>query len=128
MELNELATREKHEAGAEMQVVNPNTGEKTDFFIMLYVPDCDHMTALQKDHERHSMEVMFGNKEDTRELDIEKAVAAIKSWHGLTEGGSEVKFTKRKAEKLLSESPPIKKQILNFFGNRVNFNSTASKN
>lgn len=123
MEIGEICTREAHEAGAELNILHPSTGEETDLFIIVLGPDSrEWRRAIKTDLTKLLAKKAQGiTEEDLVDSDIDKLVSITSGWRGLTDKGAEVKFTKEKCKQLYSDSPRIMDQVDKFIGDSRNF-------
>ena len=122
MEFNSLLTQEAHEEGAEVQIVNPNTGEKTDVFIKVLGPDSkEFRTAVKVAMRKAIANSAKDDPEDDTETDIEQIAAATIGWRGIMSEGKELPFTKKQCKDLYRKAPSILDQVNRFIGNYRNF-------
>lgn len=119
MKLSEIKTKQAHESGVLMTVINPSDGKETDFKIQIVGADSSVY--------RRSVRELASRIASGQELDQDNEQAIIISnlildWSGLVDDdGNEVKFTREIAESLLQNSPWLCDQIERFVNNRSNF-------
>ncbi len=123
MDINELYTVEACEKGAELQIVNPITGEKTDCYIEVMGVDSKAFREAKRQSQRKAVEV--AKKEDSS-LDVDEITAGMLAdvtvgWRGFTSKGKAVKFSKKAAKELYANSPDIANQVDLFMSKRANF-------
>lgn len=116
MKFSELLTADIHEDGAEINIISPVTGKKTDVFIKVRGPDSkafrDAIMAMNRkkiDDENQSM--------------VDVLVASTIEWRGLVEddGKTELKFSQELAKTIYEKSPDVANQVMAFIGQRQNF-------
>ena len=125
MDIESLYTLGDHEDGAEMQVINPVTGEETQAFITLKGMDSlAHREAMSL-----SKTLSLGLKQKSKEA-LEKRKIEIRSealakctvsWRGFSSKGEELVFSQEKAKELYYNSQGIADQVDNFMVQRANF-------
>jgi len=120
MDLNQLATVEKHEAGAECQLHDPQTGEKGDGVIIIKGVDSKAWRLAQKGQRRK-----YKDADDVDMFDHEYLYPVIAScitgWRGLTKGKDEFEYSEENALWLCENSPSIVTQLFSFLLDRENF-------
>ena len=127
MELKSICTVEAHEEGAEMRVVNPITGEETDFYITVKGFDSKVFRKVSRRKQRALFAALADKDKDKdkeldeEELDAEGLAEATIGWRGLTVNGEEYVFTQERAKDLYKQSPGIRNQLDIFVANRKNF-------
>lgn len=119
MDITSLFTVEKHEAGAELQVVSPLTGEPTEFYIKLAGVDSLRFRNARDEISKKMVEAM--REGDEYESGVELLVAATIDWRGLENDGKDMKFSEKRARELYTASPGIAEQADRFIGNRKNY-------
>lgn len=119
MNFDDLLTQEAHEEGAEINILNPNTGEKTDVFIKVLGPDSKAWRASMKGAWRKI--VASSKDEDLIEDDIERLASVTIGWRGLTKDGKELEFSKKACKDLYRKSPRVFDQVDRFIGDYKNF-------
>ena len=114
MDINTLYTADAHEEGAEIQIVSPLDGEKTDFYITLQGIDSKtYRKAVRAYHRKLIAE------EEGGEIDL--LVAITKSWRGLNDGKKDIEFTPEMARDVYVNAPSVSTQIDAFVADRKNF-------
>lgn len=120
MEINQLATVEQHEAGAECQLQNPQTGEKGDGVIIIKGVDSKAWRSAQKKQR--------GKYKDDKEVDIfdheylyPVIAACITEWRNLKKDGKEFEYSEKNALWLCENSPATVTQLFSFLLDRQNF-------
>jgi len=120
MDLNQLATVEQHEAGAECQLQNPQTGEKDDGVILIRGVDSKAWREAQKAQRRK-----YKAEQDVDMFDHEYLYPIIAScitgWRNLTKGDEEFEYSEKNALWLCENSPSIVTQLFSFLLDRENF-------
>ena len=86
MDINNLYTVEAHEEGAEIRIVSPLDGKKTDFYISVQGVDSKAYRTAVKAYHRKLL-----NDEEGGEIEL--IVAITKGWRGLVDGDKEVEFS-----------------------------------
>jgi hypothetical protein len=120
MEIEALYTAPAHEAGAEVQICNPVTGKKTDFYISVKGVDSKTFREQQRAQQRAIVNALKG-KEELKTDEYAVIVECTTGWRGLKDGGKEVPFSKEAARAMYENSPNIAEQVDNFIVNRANF-------
>ena len=133
MEFNKLATAKYHDNGAECNILDPVSGEPTDFYIKICGADSKVWRKQKKIQTRKLLNARSQSDEpdfdyekagiDFEAMDIEALVNATIDWHGLSDNNKEVKFSKDIANELYENSPSIVRQLIDFLGNGENFTS-----
>ena len=114
MDINTLYTADAHEEGAEIQIVSPLDGEKTDFYITLQGIDSKtYRKAVRAYHRKLIAE------EEGGEIDL--LVAITKDWRGLSKGKEKIPFSPDAARDLYVNAPSVTAQIDTFVADRKNF-------
>jgi hypothetical protein len=122
MDIKDLDTRSKAEAGAEMQVFNPLTGKMSDFHITIKGIDSDEYRSQSANlREQLMTSKMLKQDFDREACEIETFVAITIGWRGLEDGGKEVKFTEKRCRQLYKSAPYVRDQLDRFIANRANF-------
>ncbi|MDT8372333.1 MAG: hypothetical protein RQ783_10155, partial [Gammaproteobacteria bacterium] len=102
MDINELYTAEVHEAGVDVQLVNPK-GDLIDAFIKFVGPDSKTYKDVFRWVDKGAMMVRSGaadvNIDDYSDAKVYAKLA--KDWRGLESNGKPVKFTQESVEALL---------------------------
>jgi hypothetical protein len=133
MEFNKLATAKHHDNGAECNILDPVSGEPTDFFIKICGADSKLWRKEKKMQTRTLLNIRAKSKDedfdyeehgvDFEAMDIESLSNATIDWRGLVDNGKEVKCTKENAIELYENSPSVVRQLIEFLGNGENFMS-----
>jgi len=133
MEFNKLATAKHHDNGAECNILDPISGEPTDFFIKICGADSKVWRKEKKMQTRKLLSVRSQSTDedfdyevagiDFEAMDIVALVNATIDWRGLVNNGKEVKCSKEMAHELYDNSPSIVRQLIEFLGNGENFTS-----
>jgi len=124
MEFDKLATTASHEAGAEVNILSPVDGSKTDVFIKIQGADSK---AWRKEKKRQTSKIIAAKAEGKLEeldfdaMDVDALVAITMDWKGITKGGKKFDCTPENARALYEQSPPIVEQLLRFLGDTANF-------
>ncbi len=122
MEFNDLMTRPHHEKGAELNLVDPNTGELTDVFLTVLGSESDAVIDALKEEETARVRAMFSKEEfDQRGHDVKVVLAMVTDWRGIKQDGKDLKYSPAKAKKLFEQTPAIRRQVRNFSGKPSNF-------
>jgi hypothetical protein len=131
MDIKSLYTVEAHESGAEMRVKD-QYGKLTDMYITVSGVDSLAWRAEKLSMEKEALkkygefEESLDSKKIAEESDklTSKGLANITlSWRGFVSDGEDFEFTKERAAELYTCAPYIRKQLDDFFSNRVNFTS-----
>lgn len=120
MEIGKLATIERHEAGAEFQLVDPLTGEKEDAVFKVQGTDSlAWRTALKRQRRDHieDEEIDFSDHEFLWPL----IASVITDWTGLEKDNKEFEYSVENAEWLCKNSPMVVNQVFSFIVDRENF-------
>jgi len=120
MDLNRLATVEHHEAGAECQLHDPQTGKPDDGVIIIQGVDSKAWRNAQKKQRKES--------KDSEEIDLFDheylypiIAACITGWRNLKKGKEEFEYNQENALWLCENSPTLVTQLFSFVINRENF-------
>ena len=120
MEINQLATVERHEAGAEFQLADPLTGEKEDAVFLVQGTDSSSWRKALKEQRRANLDaddVDFTDHEYLWPL----VAAVIIDWSHLEKDGKAFKYSEDNANWLCKNSPMVVNQIFSFIVDRENF-------
>jgi len=120
MEINQLVTVERHEAGAEFQLVDPLTGEKEDAVFKVQGTDSRAWRKALKEQRRANMDaedIDFSDHEYLWPL----VAAIIIDWRGLKKANKAFKYSEENARWLCQNAPMVVNQIFSFIVNRENF-------
>lgn len=124
MEFDKLATTASHEAGAEVNILSPVDGSKTDVFIKIQGADSK---AWRREKKRQTSKIIAAKAEgkleelDYDQMDVDSLVAITLDWKGITKGGKKYECTPENARSLYEQSPSIVEQLLRFLGDSANF-------
>ena len=123
MELKTLYTREDSNAGAEIQIRDPRTGEETDFFIKVVGTSSDKWTEVKR-----SIRIAATiDGEAPFMSEAEMLAEVVLDWRGLVDNGEPVLFTKEVAAQLFIESPEVFEQVNRFVGDSANFTNPSKE-
>lgn len=114
MDINTLYTVDAHEEGAEIRIVSPLDGKKTDFYISVQGVDSKAYRTAVKAYHRKLL-----NDEEGGEIEL--IVAITKGWRGLVDGDKEVEFSAENAKSVYENAPDVASQLDRFVANRQNF-------
>lgn len=123
MDLKKYDTVAACDAGAELQLKDPFTGEPTkDFITVLGV---DSSTFQEAQRRAFDARVAKGDATVTR-ADIDAEIVGIladctRSWRIKDDGGKDVPFSRAAAVELYTKYPRIKDQVNAFIGGVANF-------
>lgn len=120
MDINQLATVERHEAGAEFQLLNALTGEKEDAIFKVKGLDSKAWRKAQKEQRRKKSseeEVDFFDHENIWPM----IASVIIDWEGLESNGKPFEYSEMNAQWLCENSPNVVNQIFSFLLDRENF-------
>lgn len=124
MEFDALCTRDAHEEGAEVQILDPSSGKLTDFHIKVLGPDSREWRKAMKADLRRVWSRKKGEElteEDLLDSDVDKLVAVTVGWRGLKSNGEEMPFTKDACKTLYERSPRVMDQVDMFLADSRNF-------
>lgn len=120
MDINQLATVESHEAGAEFQLLNTATGEKEDVIFIVKGLDSKAWREAQKEQRRKNE-----SKEEIDFFDHDylwpMIANVIIDWKNLENNGKPFEYSKKNAQWLCENSPNVVNQIFAFLLDRENF-------
>lgn len=115
----------KADAGAEMVVVDPGTGEPTDAVIRLAGADSQAWRRANHELATRLLKSSRGKIDkafDEREANTAEMLASVTlGWQNIEEMGKELVYTPEAAKKLYLVYPWLAEQADNFIGNRANF-------
>ncbi len=124
MELTSLTTVDKHEAGAEYNVLCPVSNKPTDVFIKIKGADSKEWRKAKKNQTADILNAKSQGKEkelDFDSMDVDALVSITIGWKGITQDGEEYKYNKTNARKLYENSPNIVNQLIGFIAKQENF-------
>tara|TARA_S200002703_G_scaffold150811_1_gene149519 strand:+ start:381 stop:752 length:372 start_codon:yes stop_codon:yes gene_type:complete len=120
MDLNQLATVEKHEAGAECRLHDPQTGKPDDGVVIIQGVDSKAWRDAQKKQRRKYKDV-----DDIDMFDHEYLApiiaACITGWQNLKKGTEKFEYSEENALWLCENSPTLVTQLFSFVIDRENF-------
>lgn len=129
MDFNILATVDRHEAGAECNILSPADGKPTDVYIRVQGSDSKAWRAAKKKQTSAILAARATSKDnklddtglDFDAMDVEALISVTMDWRGIEKDGKPYKFTPENAEALYSQSPSIVRQLLGFLSEGENF-------
>lgn len=126
MDLNDINLTEKSDAGAELTLEHPVTGDKLEGMkIMLAGSDSKAFRAKQKEINSARITRMMKRKssslQNSDDDECELLAACTLGWSGIVAGGEELAFSNAAAKNLYMEHNWIREQVDEFVGNRANF-------
>jgi hypothetical protein len=123
MDLKKYDTVTACDAGAEMELKDPVTGEGLDAFITLAGVDSKAFRKAQDDCANariRNQANTFGIK-DIRKENVFSLAACTLGWRGIEEDGAAIPFSKQAVIDLYTSYPWIFEQVNAFIGNRANY-------
>jgi len=117
MNIEELYTKELHEKGSEMQVID-KFGKKLSMFITLQGTDS---AAFRKAKIKMSRAVLKDPTGDNEERRAEALAEISTGWRGFKDGKKNLKFTKKLIKGLYVNAPYIMDQADSYINRQVNF-------
>ena len=120
MDLKNLYTVKRHDAGSEMRVKD-DMGKDTDFYIKVVGLDSSKWSVIQANHLKDVAALKEGEQIDVEAARTKVLSQAIISWRGFNDGKKKVACTLKKAKELMEQAPYIKDQVDIFIANRANF-------
>lgn len=129
MDLNDINLSEQADAGAELNLEHPVSGEKIDgMVITLAGSDSKAFRAKQKEINASRLTKMLKRKsaglQHSDDEDCDLLASCTLGWSGIVAGGEKIKFSHAAAKKLYLEHNWIREQVDEFIGNRANFFTT----
>jgi hypothetical protein len=124
MEISQLETVAKHEAGAEYNVLSPVDGSPTDVFINIMGPDSKAWRQAKKKQTNQLITAKALKKDhdlDFDKMDIDALCSVVIGWRGIVKDGKDYPANKKNVRSLLENSPSIVSQLLSFLGEAENF-------
>jgi len=122
---------EQAEAGYEFELLYPGTDEKTGAFVKVRGAQSKVVRAYARkkynEYRLREQQAKRKGKEDEMTLDeaedmsIDTAINRIIAWKGITEGGTEVPFTKENAERILRDHSWIREAVVSESDMLLNF-------
>lgn len=122
MNIDELFTVDRHEAGSEMQV-RSEEGKLLDLFITLVGVDSKAWRTAEIEMKRQLL--AGGDPIDTTADAMGKCSL---SWRGFKSKGKDLEFSKESVTNLYLSAPYIGTQADKFLSNRANFTKGKGKN
>jgi len=113
MKFNDMLTADAHEAGAEMEVMHPATGEATGVFLLIRGVDSKTFRDASIEFNRKRMD----KANDDKDIALDLTVAITAGWRGI----DDIEFSADAVRKLYTDSPAIRAQVDAFFTVRRNF-------
>lgn len=120
MDINQLATVERHEAGMEFQLVNQLTGEKEDAVFTVKGTDSKAWRESSKMQRRKHIEDESVDFVDHEYL-WPMVASVIMGWNQLEKDGKPFEYSEENALWLCENSPVVVSQIFAFIVDRDNF-------
>jgi hypothetical protein len=120
MDISQLATVERHEAGMEFQLVNQLTGEKEDAVFKVKGTDSKAWREASKMQRRKHIEDESVDFVDHEYL-WPMVASVIIGWDNLLKGGEQFEYSEENAQWLCENSPVVVSQIFAFIVDRDNF-------
>jgi len=128
MDLDTLNTRAGANAGFDVELRHPETGDKIGPTIRVMGADSDAYRDKQLEQNRGRMEraarkgrMAAPTPEQMEQQGIELLVAATAGWQGLKRGGVELAFSAEAAGTLYRDFPWIREQVDEAIHTRANF-------
>lgn len=122
MDIEELYTKEAHEAGAVVQITSPDTGKELGFSVSIVGPDSKAWRTQYSAHVKRVIDSKADGKDiDSDQFEVEFLASVTVGWSGFTRAGEEVEFSRKECEKLYDNAPWLRDQVNAFAGNRANF-------
>lgn len=111
------------EAGTEVQIFHPGTGEPLGITMQIAGPDSKRQKAATSAiiAERAELRMRKITAARLEEESIRIAAASIISWKGVVENGKEVDYSPSVALGLLTRYPFIREQVAAYSSDRANF-------
>jgi hypothetical protein len=111
------------EAGTEVQITHPGTGEPLGIVMQVAGPDSKRQKAATSMiiSERTELRLRKISGSRLEEEANRVAAASIISWSGVIENGKEIEYSPSVALGLLTRYPFIREQIVSYSGDRANF-------
>ena len=120
MNLDQLATVEKHEAGAECQLYDPQTGNPDDGVVVIQGVDSKAWREAQKKQRRK-----YKDQDEMDMFDHEYLypiiAACITGWKNLKKKDEDFEYSEENALWLCENSPQFVTQLFAFVIDRENF-------
>ena len=127
MDLETLDTRKGADAGFELHLTHPRTGEALPMVINLLGAD----SRVYQDAQRTQNRRRLAEAQKVRRMTLtpealeadalELLVAVTRGWSGFTQGGKAVDCTPQNVQRIYTEFPWIREQVDLAIGDRANF-------
>lgn len=129
MDIESLYTVDAHEAGYEVNIINPADNKPTDIFIRVMGPDSKAWRRAQKHDLAKLIEERGKDKNLTSERleeqlmddDIDKMLKVTIGWRGIERAGTTLEFSSDECRKLYQNSPIVMDQMQAAIYNYQNF-------
>jgi len=128
MDLATLDTRAGANAGFDVELKHPDSGDPIGAVIRVYGADSDAYKDKQLTQQRERLEklarkgrVQPPTPEQLEQQSIELLAAATDGWQGLEIGGKPVEFNRAAAVQLYGDYPWIREQVDAAIHDRANF-------
>jgi hypothetical protein len=131
-DLNKNNFADAAEAGFEFELLLPGTQEPTGAFITVRGDQSKTVKAYarkkyaefklrEQQAKRRGKDVDDMTIEEAEELSIEAAVVRVIGWKGISEGKTDIAFSKENAERIFKEHPWIKDAVMEEASQLLNF-------
>ena len=117
MNIDELYTLERHDAGEEMQV-KTEQGEPLEVWLTLVGIDSKIYRNITNELQSSILKNLDADKELLKAQSMAKCTIG---WRGMLENGKEIEFDRERVEQLYLNAPYIYEQANDFIVNRLNF-------
>ena len=126
MSLEDFNLKDGAEAGAELTLENPKTGELTEIVIHLVGSDAAVFRNKQKEIQSKAISKLARGKtkglEQTDDDECSLLAVSTLGWSGMVDSNNdEIKFSIAEAKAIYLKYPSIKEQVNSFIGDRANF-------
>lgn len=127
MDITELYTAEGCDKGAEIQLINPITGDLTECFIKVSGIDSSAFRASEIKGRRKILDAKISDMSEDevtllqRKIIAETLADSTMGWRGFSNKGKDLPFSKKRAIELYLNSPKIGEQVDQFIAKRANF-------
>ncbi len=131
-DLNKNNFADAAEAGYEFELLLPGTQEPTGAFITVRGDQSKTVKAYarkkyaefrlrEQQAKRRGKDVEEMTIEEAEELSIESAIVRVIGWRGISEGKTDVAFTKENAARIFAAHPWIKDAVMEESSQLLNF-------
>ena len=122
MDISDLYTADRHNAGADMAVKDAD-GVVTDMVITLAGVDSRAWRMAEAMKRGRMLEAMASGDADEAAFSVlmQTVADATIGWRGIESGGEPLAFTQEAAISLYTNAPYILDQVYAFIGDRANF-------